>query len=209
MAHVIDAPDPATAPPAAAVTNRDEYVSVGDTLMVTGCARAQPGSTLNAYWGVVPPAGESFEWVAFVTGAPLAGPTREVLLRIDVTDPQQRTFRAYPGQELAILGVVGSYDHNFVDCGGDGGADSEGVRRTPTIRRRRRLHPTGPRRGTRRGVVAARRPRAAPLRPARCCWPWWVPTAGRRCEDFVAATDVPRDSCEYAGAGARSNVRRG
>lgn len=119
--HVVDGPDPATAPPAAAVTNREEYAD-GDRLRA-GAA----GLDAERIPGVVLPAGESFEWVAFVTGASLAGPTQEALLRVDVTDPQQRTFRARPGQELAILGDVGSCDHNFVDCGGgDGGADSEG-----------------------------------------------------------------------------------
>jgi hypothetical protein len=135
---------------------------VGETLMVTGCAD------------------RSFEWVAFVTGAPLAGEASALPLAPPAAargafagrcHRSAATHIARPsGQDLTMLGTVGSCDHNFVDCGGGAGdADSEGPTDPDDSATTTAACDGSPGGGRGGGFAAARRPRAASLGRARRC----------------------------------------
>jgi MYXO-CTERM domain-containing protein len=114
VVHVVDGPDLATVGPAAALMNTEDYVFMGDTLTLQGCARALPGSTLTGFWSPTDP--PELNWQPFAAGVPLMGETialpfspppaanqTTIALRVDVTDPLQRTFSAFPPALLAVL----------------------------------------------------------------------------------------------------------
>ncbi|WAS95143.1 hypothetical protein [Nannocystis punicea] len=129
VVHVVDGPDPATAPPAAALALTDDFFFADEGLTMTGCARAEPGSTLRAYWADHPQDGVSYEWNGFVE-QPLVGETfaltflpppealeKTVLLRVDVTDPQQRTFSAHSDLLVTVLpGQQPDCYNSFLSC---------------------------------------------------------------------------------------------
>jgi MYXO-CTERM domain-containing protein len=129
VVHVVDGPDPATAPPAVGLSLTDDFFFADEGLTMTGCARAEPGSTLRAYWAAEPHDGVSYEWNAFVE-QPLVGETfaltflpppeaitETVLLRVDVTDPQQRTFSAHSDLLVVVLpGQEPDCYNSFLSC---------------------------------------------------------------------------------------------
>ena len=113
--QVVDGPDLAAIGPAAAVATKLDYTFAEDPFVLEGCARALPGSTLSAYWAITG-GGDGLTWAAFVEDVPLDGESWElpflpppvasgetVALRVDVTDPMQRTFSAYPLTLLTVL----------------------------------------------------------------------------------------------------------
>lgn len=113
--QVVDGPDLAVIGPAAAVATKLDYTFAEDPFVLEGCARALPGSTLSAYWAITG-GGDGLTWAAFVEDVPLDGESWElpflpppvasgetVALRVDVTDPMQRTFSAYPLTLLTVL----------------------------------------------------------------------------------------------------------
>ncbi|MFZ6180929.1 hypothetical protein [Nannocystis pusilla] len=114
VVHVVDGPDLATVGPAAAVTTTLDFTFAEDTYAIDGCTRALPGSTLSIYWSItgtggldwklygedIPVEGESFS-LPFLPPPETSG--RTVALRVDVTDPMQRTFSAYPLNLLTVL----------------------------------------------------------------------------------------------------------
>lgn len=113
IVHVVDGPDLAAVEPAAAVSTIIDFMFAEDTLMLEGCTRALPGSTLSGFWSHT---GGALEWMPFAEEVAIDGETfvlpfsppedavqKTVALRIDVTDPMQRTFSAYPSNLLTIL----------------------------------------------------------------------------------------------------------
>ena len=123
--HVVEGPDLAAVGPAAAISTKLDYTFAEDPFVVEGCARALPGSTLSGYWAKT--GGDPLEWVPFVEGVPLAGESfllpflpppeasgQTVTLRVDVVDPMQRTFSAYPINLLTIL--PGSAEGTTTGC---------------------------------------------------------------------------------------------
>jgi len=111
--HVVDGPDLTAVGPAAAVSTVIDFMFAEDTLQLEGCTRALPGSTLSGYWSHT---GGALEWMPFAEDVVVDGETfmlpfappedavqKTVALRIDVTDPMQRTFSAYPSNLLTIL----------------------------------------------------------------------------------------------------------
>jgi MYXO-CTERM domain-containing protein len=148
VVQVVDGPDPAAVEPAVALMNTEDYMNPDDTLELHGCVRAMPGSTMTGYWSLTGP--EGLEWIPFAENVPIEGeslvlpytPTEEargetIALRVDVTDPMQRTFSAYPRQLLVVLknAVPGDTEGcnesgNFIgnpNCeGDDSGSTSEG-----------------------------------------------------------------------------------
>lgn len=124
--QVLDGPDLAAIGPAAAVATTLDYTFAEDPFVLEGCARALPGSTLSGYWAITG-GGDALEWTAFAEDVPLAGESfalpflpppvtsgQNVALRVDVTDPMQRTFSAYPLNLLTIL--PGSSDGGTTGC---------------------------------------------------------------------------------------------
>lgn len=114
VVHVVDGPDLADAGPAAALTNEEgAFVFTGDSYPLTGCARAMPGSTVSGHWALA----DALGWHEFAS-QPLAGETialpftpppgvvGTVALRVDITDPQQRTWSAYPVSLLEVVEPV-------------------------------------------------------------------------------------------------------
>lgn len=143
--HVVDGPDLAATGPAAALTNLDDFMFGLDTLTLQGCARAMPGSTMALYWSLT--SGAELDWKVYAEGLPIDGEAIEVpftpppeaiqetvALRLDITDPMQRTFTAYPLRLLTILpggggGTTGCSDSGSFLGGescGDGGSSSGG-----------------------------------------------------------------------------------
>ena len=140
IVHVVDGPDLAAVGPAAAVSTVIDFMFAEDTLMLEGCTRALPGSTLSGYWSHT---GGALEWMPFAEGVAIDGETfvlpyspsedavkKTVALRIDVTDPMQRTFSAYPSNLLTIL--PGSSDGTTTGCVPEGSfivhpCDTEGT----------------------------------------------------------------------------------
>jgi hypothetical protein len=115
VVHVVDGPDLSAVPPAAALMNREEHMFAADGLVLTGCARALPGSILRGSWALAeelePPA-----WTQFAADVPLAGEAIElpfapppeaigqyVYLQVELTDPMGRRFAAYGLQRVAVL----------------------------------------------------------------------------------------------------------
>lgn len=145
VVHVVDGPDLTAVGPAAAIMSEDNFMFGEDTLMLEGCTRALPGSVLNVYWSLTGP--EGLNWQPYAEGVPLEGdllalpfkPPEEaigqtVALRVDVVDPMQRSFSAYPPQLLTILpGSGGSGTGDCSDSGifigneGCGESDSDGT----------------------------------------------------------------------------------
>jgi MYXO-CTERM domain-containing protein len=142
--HVVDGPDLSAAAPAAAVTTLDDYMFVAEPLVLHGCVRALPGSTMTGYWADTN--ASPLEWRTFAVDVPIAGEelalpfeapieavNGAVTLRIDVTDPMQRTFSAYAPRVIGVLpgdgetdGCAGTGSFITAGCGGSDG-DSGGV----------------------------------------------------------------------------------
>lgn len=114
VVHVVEGPDLAPVGPAAAVSTTLDFAFAEDLFVIEGCARALPGSTLSGYWALT--ADEAAEWLPFAENVALDGETFElpfqpppeasgqtVALRVDVTDPMQRTFSAHALNLLTIL----------------------------------------------------------------------------------------------------------
>lgn len=115
VVHVVDDLDVASVGPAVAVTTSIDYAYADDTLMIEGCYRAMPGSTMSGYWSLTND-GFNLDWVPFAEGVALEGesfvlpfdPPPEAALetiafRVDVTDPMQRTFTAHGLSLLTVL----------------------------------------------------------------------------------------------------------
>lgn len=128
VVHVVDGPDLAAVAPALAVTTLDDVIFGADTLTLQGCVRAMPGSTLSGYWSLT--TGDALDWQPFAEGAAFMGEAFElpytpeqaaigqtVALRVDVTDPMQRTFSGFP---LQLLTVLPGGSGTTTDCGDSG-----------------------------------------------------------------------------------------
>lgn len=112
--HVVDGPDLSAVAPAAALTNTEDFMFGADTLTLTGCARAMPGTTMSLYWSLT--TGAMLDWKPYVEGVALEGDTislpflppdeaiqETIALRLDVIDPMQRTFSAFPVHLITVL----------------------------------------------------------------------------------------------------------
>jgi MYXO-CTERM domain-containing protein len=114
VVHVVDGPDLAAVAPAAALMNVEDYMFGNDTLTLQGCARALPGSKLTGYWSLT---GETtLDWKTFAVDVPLDGEAislafdppieavgETITLRVDVTDPMQRTFSTFAYHVISVL----------------------------------------------------------------------------------------------------------
>ena len=115
VVHVVDDLDVSSVGPAAAVTTRIDYTFADDTLMIEGCFRAMPGSTMSGYWSLTND-GFDLDWIPFAEGVALEGESfvlpfdpppeaagETIAFRVDVTDPMQRTFTAHGLSLLTVL----------------------------------------------------------------------------------------------------------
>lgn len=114
IVHVVDSPDLALVGPAAAVTTQLDFTFAEDNFVIEGCFRAMPGSTMSGYWAQTN--SPDLDWIRFADTVALEGETfvlpfnippaavgETVALRVDITDPMQRTYSAHGVQLLTIL----------------------------------------------------------------------------------------------------------
>ena len=153
---VIDGGDPADIGPSAAVTTLGQNKCVGEMVPIEGCVDALPGSTMTAYYGITTSEGAGDpnwepDWVPFVEDLEVEGDTfsldwvapqevggESVMIRLDVTDPMDRTYTAYQFELNVILPAgspgcsagTGGCEGTFImdpECGGTGdGSTSDG-----------------------------------------------------------------------------------
>lgn len=122
---VVDEPDPALSPPALGITNTEEVIDQSETVTIEGCASAEDGSSLTAYWGI--PAGE-VTWQPFLEDEPVLSesfafefdPPEEVagesvMIRVDIIDPSGRSYTHYMRDQVFVLG-----DPYPTECEGSG-----------------------------------------------------------------------------------------
>ncbi|PRQ04775.1 hypothetical protein ENSA5_05400 [Enhygromyxa salina] len=121
---VVDDPDPAASPPAAALTFTEQTVFVDAQIDLTGCVDAMDGSTMTLSWaraGTGDP-----QWTVFETElpvqngsfslpffAPAEAAGHPMLIKLDVRDPIDRAWTAHA---RALIGVISS-------LGGGGDSD--------------------------------------------------------------------------------------
>lgn len=148
VVKVVDDPDPAVNPPALAIRNRlDEDVIVfkGEDLRLFGCLDAMDGSTIAGYWASTDTEGGQLTWNMFAADVPVAGdewelvftPPAEALgmliaVRVDITDPMDRTYTAHMDVLASILSEEapvetgsGCDSSAFLGCG-DSSGDEQG-----------------------------------------------------------------------------------
>jgi MYXO-CTERM domain-containing protein len=136
VVKVVDDPDPAQSAPAIAIENTEEVLNKNEPVTIHGCVSAMEGSTVTAYWGRAEP---EVSWVPFIEGEPVSGesfavdflPPEELagesaMIRIDVTDPMDRSYTHYMRELVIVLGTVGP--GSCTDDGGGfiGGAGCDG-----------------------------------------------------------------------------------
>ncbi len=113
VVQVVDGPDAAASPPALALTSEEEAVAADATLPVRGCVSAMPGSTLTASWAL---ADEPSTWHPFACAVAVTGESFELpftplpeavkqnlLLKVEVRDPQGRRYTGHRATLLAVL----------------------------------------------------------------------------------------------------------
>jgi MYXO-CTERM domain-containing protein len=143
--RIVDDPDPAANPPAAALTHDDQAVAVGEAAHIEGCVEAMPGSTMTLSWAL---AGTSEPPVWHVAAADLPvesgrfalelpGPEavagRFMLVALEVVDPQGRSWTAHGDNYIGVLETPspgeseGGESEGGESEGGESDAGSEGA----------------------------------------------------------------------------------
>ncbi len=107
--------DPHAVGPAAAITTGELTPYRDEEVMLEGCFHAPEGSTFTVYWSLTPPpdvepewneylqdevAGEAFAF-GFTPPEPMWGESG--MIRIDVTDPDDRTYTAYQADPMLVI----------------------------------------------------------------------------------------------------------
>lgn len=114
VVHIVDSPDVASAGPAAAVMTQTDVVFAEDTFILEGCFRAMPGATMSGFWALTN--ASTLEWSPFAEGVALKGEQfalpfdippaavgETIVLRVDITDPMERSYTAHSVQLLTVL----------------------------------------------------------------------------------------------------------
>ena len=149
VVKVYDGGDPAEIGPAAAITSSEIIIFTDEVAVIEGCADGLPGTTLTGYFAsTVDANGQDWTptWVPFAEDVALEGPDfaleltppeevagQTLLIRIDATDPQGRTYEAHMVELVSVLGGQASGNcedtgASFVgnaSCGGDGDTSGE------------------------------------------------------------------------------------
>lgn len=113
--RIVDDPDPAANPPAAALTHPEQLVEVGEAAHIEGCVEAMPGSTMTLSWALAG-TGEAPVWQVAAADVPvesgsfaleLPGPAdvagRYMLVALEVVDPQGRSWTAHGYNYIGVL----------------------------------------------------------------------------------------------------------
>jgi len=128
---IVDDPDPAASPPALAIDNDvedDIIIYSTEELRIHGCISAMDGSTISGFWAKTDKPEMPLDWQNFAADVPVSGDEFELMfapppgvagnlvLRVDITDPMDRT---YSGHMLAAASVLpgAPMDTEGDDCG--------------------------------------------------------------------------------------------
>jgi MYXO-CTERM domain-containing protein len=116
---IVDDPDPAANPPAAALTFGTEPVEWGTEVPISGCIDAMDGATMTLSWSNGNINGEP-NWLAFAedlpapTGTfdvtfvpPIEAASNSVMIKLDIVDPMNREWTAYSRAYLPVIDEVG------------------------------------------------------------------------------------------------------
>jgi MYXO-CTERM domain-containing protein len=130
---IVDDPDPAASPPAAALTFAEQTVAWGDEASITGCVDAMPGTTMSLSWSNGNINGEP-SWQVFAEDIPaelgsfdlpfvppIEAASNSVMIKLDIVDPMNRSWTAYSLAYIAVVDQSGS----DTGCDGDGGFVSD------------------------------------------------------------------------------------
>ncbi len=113
--RLLDDPDPAANPPAAALTYPEQVVHVDEPARIEGCVEAMPGSTMTLSWAR---GGTSMDpvWTVFAQDLPvqpggfeldLPGPElvagHYLLVALEVADPLGRRWTAHSREYIGVL----------------------------------------------------------------------------------------------------------
>ncbi len=125
---IVDDPDPAASPPAAALTFAEQTVIWGEEASVSGCVDAMDGATMTLSWSNGNINGEP-NWLPFAedmpapTGSfdvafvpPIEAASNSVMIKLDIVDPMNREWTAYSRAYIAVVEDAGE------DDGCDGGS---------------------------------------------------------------------------------------
>ena len=128
--RIEDPADPAATGPTVFLPRADGLIANrGESLLVSGCVDAPAGSTITASWGTIAGGIHEPAWVPFLEDEPVetgaleldfvapaeAGAT--IKLRVEISDPDGRSYVAYTPTTIAVVGEVMEMDD---DGGGDG-----------------------------------------------------------------------------------------
>jgi MYXO-CTERM domain-containing protein len=143
VVKVVDDPDLDSSGPALAIENTEEVLNKNEPLEIHGCLSAMDGSTITAYWGKAEP---EVMWVPFIEDDPASGesfaveflPPEELagesaMIRVDITDPMDRSYTHYMRELVIVLGTEGPGScmdgGGFIGgagCGSSGTSDGSG-----------------------------------------------------------------------------------
>jgi hypothetical protein len=144
VVKVVDDPDLAQSGPAIAIANTEEVLNKNEPVTIHGCVSAMDGSTITAYWGR---SELEVTWTPFIEGEPVSGdsfavdfmPPEEIagessMIRVDITDPMDRTYTHYMRELVIVLGTEGpgscmDEGGGFIGgagCGSSGTSDGSG-----------------------------------------------------------------------------------
>ncbi|KIG14177.1 hypothetical protein DB30_07035 [Enhygromyxa salina] len=125
---IVDDPDPAASPPAAALTFFEQTVTINEQASITGCVDAMAGSTMSLSWSNgningapnwelfsanIPAQRGSFD---LPFAPPLAAASNSVMIRLEIVDPMGRAWTAYSRHYIAVVDDIGE-----TGCDDDGG----------------------------------------------------------------------------------------
>ena len=133
VVKIVDDPDPAASAPALSIGNKisEGVVYETETLELFGCASAMDGSTITGYWAQINTYGMPLDWVSFEADTPVVGDTfalpfappleaagNLIALKIEITDPIDRTFTAH--MDILATFLEGSPPSTGGECEGSG-----------------------------------------------------------------------------------------
>ncbi|KIG17754.1 hypothetical protein DB30_02787 [Enhygromyxa salina] len=142
---IVDDPDPAASPPAAALLFEEQTVFVGAPVEISGCVDAMDGSTMSLSW-VEASTGDP-QWQVFEADlparngsfeltweAPQAAASRSMLIKLDVTDPLGREWTAHGFARIGVIAGIGGDGDGDEDTGDEGnGTDETGAETGPGL----------------------------------------------------------------------------
>ena len=141
---VIDGGTPEDIGPGAAITTREQTPYKGETIQLEGCVNTAAGSTMSGFYASTAGASDpdwTPNWTPFIENEPVMGENftidfvapedvagETIMMRLDVTDPMDRTYEAHMKENVIVLkGMNGDCEETGGDfIGGAGCGDSDG-----------------------------------------------------------------------------------